>query len=130
MCVRACMSVYLSQPLRLKGEGRCRLLLPIRKPVGQKTKQKNKKNKPKKKPDIYKQVNNLQKCKKEETQEPKRERCRTPLRYECSSSGAKTPRRGTSKSFKGISKKRWDEGGEKTAKAGNEISRGDNKRTV
>jgi hypothetical protein len=72
--------VYLSQPLRLKGEGRYRLLLPIRKPVGPKEKHKKKK---KKKTDIDKQVNNLQTCKKEETQEPKRQRYRTPLRYEC-----------------------------------------------
>jgi hypothetical protein len=49
-------------------------------------------NQKKKKPDIYKQVNNLQTCKKEETQEPKSQRCRTPLRYECSSSGAKKHR--------------------------------------
>jgi hypothetical protein len=38
MCVRASASVYLSQPLRLKGEGRYRLLLPIRKPVEPKKK--------------------------------------------------------------------------------------------
>jgi lipopolysaccharide export LptBFGC system permease protein LptF len=40
MCVRASASVYLSQPLRLKGEGRYRLLLPIRKPVEPKKKKK------------------------------------------------------------------------------------------
>jgi len=35
--------VYLSQPLRLKGEGRCRILLPIRRPVGPKQTKKKKK---------------------------------------------------------------------------------------
>jgi len=65
-------------------------------------------NQKKKKRNIYKQVNNLQTCKKEETQEPKRQRCRTPSRYECSNSGAKTPRREKSNSLKGTSKKRWD----------------------
>jgi hypothetical protein len=97
---------------------------------GAKKKKKQKTNKPKKKTDIYKQVNNLQTCKKEEAQEPKRERCRTPVRYEYWSSGAKTPRREKSNRFKGISKKRWHKGGEKTEKTGNESSRADNKRTV